>query len=131
MTITWKSACWGAALVLCASTLPAAAQRIVSPGQTTYYFSGTTADPIDASLPATNPGRMGDTIRQADNILNKLKDMLAKNQQARSEAVVRADPFHRPDRCQLAEQPVHGGAGQPGFLGQVAHPRTAQRTQDL
>ena len=36
--------------------------------------------------------------------------------------LVRADPFHRPDRCQLAEQPVHGGAGQPGFLGQVAHP---------
>jgi enamine deaminase RidA (YjgF/YER057c/UK114 family) len=79
MTVTWKSACLGAALALFASAVPAAAQRIVSPGQTTYYFSGTTADPIDASLPATNPGRMGDTVRQADNILNKLKDMLAKN----------------------------------------------------
>jgi enamine deaminase RidA (YjgF/YER057c/UK114 family) len=78
MTASWKFACLGAAL-LCASAMPAAAQRIVAPGLTTFYFSGTTADPVNASIPAGSPGRMGDTVQQADNILNKLQDMLAKN----------------------------------------------------
>ena len=77
MTASWKFACLGAALALCASALPAAAQRIVPPGFTTFYFSGTTADPINPSLPAGSPGRMGDTVEQADNILTKLKGMLA------------------------------------------------------
>jgi enamine deaminase RidA (YjgF/YER057c/UK114 family) len=79
MTASWKSACLGAALALCAFTLPASAQRIVPAGYTTYYFSGTTADPVNPNLPAGAPGRMGDTVQQADNILNKLQAMLAKN----------------------------------------------------
>ena len=78
MTNSFKLACLGAAL-LCAGALPAAAQRIVPTGQTTYYFSGTTADPINPNIPAGQPGRMGDTVKQADNILNKLQAMLAKN----------------------------------------------------
>ena len=79
MTASWKFACLGAALALCASALPAAAQRIVPPGYTTFYFSGTTADPVNPNIPAGQPGRMGDTVQQADNILNKLQGMLAKN----------------------------------------------------
>ena len=79
MTAIWKFACMGAALALCASAVPAAAQRIVPPGYTTYYFSGTTADPVNPNIPAGGAGRMGDTVQQADNILNKLRDMLAKN----------------------------------------------------
>lgn len=79
MTASWKFACLGAALALCGSVLPAAAQRVVPPGQTVYFFSGTTADPVNPSIPAGQPGRMGDTVQQADNILNKLRDMLAKN----------------------------------------------------
>jgi enamine deaminase RidA (YjgF/YER057c/UK114 family) len=78
MTNSWKFACLGAAL-LCASALPAAAQRIVPAGQTTFYFSGTTADPVNPNIPAGQPGRMGDTVQQADNILTKLQAMLAKN----------------------------------------------------
>jgi enamine deaminase RidA (YjgF/YER057c/UK114 family) len=74
MTKSFKLACLGAAL-LCASALPAAAQRIVPAGQTTYYFSGTTADPLNAS----NPNDRGTTVQQADNILGKLQAMLAKN----------------------------------------------------
>ena len=74
MTKSFKFACLGAAL-LCASVLPAAAQRIVPAGQTTYFFSGTTADPLNAS----NPNDRGTTVQQADNILNKLQAMLAKN----------------------------------------------------
>ena len=74
MTKSLKFACLGAAL-LCASVLPASAQRIVPAGQTTYYFSGTTADPLNAS----NPNDRGTTVQQADNILNKLQAMLAKN----------------------------------------------------
>lgn len=79
MTASWKSACLGAGLALCLSAIPAAAQRIVPPGHTIYFFSGTTADPLNPNIPAGSPGRMGDTVQQADNILNKLKDMLAKN----------------------------------------------------
>jgi len=78
MTASWKFACL-AALALCASALPAAAQRIVPPSQTVYFFSGTTADPLNATLPPGSAGRMGDTVQQADNILNKLQAMLAKN----------------------------------------------------
>jgi len=78
MTAIWKFACMGAALALCASAVPAAAQRIVPPGYTTYYFSGTTADPANPNIPAGGAGRMGDTVQQADNILNKLQGMLAK-----------------------------------------------------
>ena len=74
MTKSFKLACLGAAL-LCACALPAAAQRIVPAGQTTYYFSGTTADPLNAS----NPNDRGTTVQQADNILTKLQAMLAKN----------------------------------------------------
>ena len=40
MIASWKFACLGAAL-LCASAMPATAQRIVGPGITTFYFSGT------------------------------------------------------------------------------------------
>ena len=79
MTAHWRSACLGAALALCVSVLPAAAQRIVPPGQTIFFFSGTTADPVNPNIPAGQPGRMGDTVQQADNILNKLQGMLAKN----------------------------------------------------
>jgi 2-iminobutanoate/2-iminopropanoate deaminase len=79
MTASWKFACLGAASALCASAMPAAAQRIVSPGITTFYFSGTTADPVNPAIPAGGAGRMGDTIQQADNILTKLQGMLAKN----------------------------------------------------
>jgi len=78
MIASWKFACLGAAL-LCASAMPATAQRIVGPGITTFYFSGTTADPLNPNIPAGGAGRMGDTVQQADNILNKLQAMLAKN----------------------------------------------------
>ena len=74
MTKSLKFACLGAAL-LCASVLPAAAQRIVPAGQTIFFFSGTTADPLNAA----NPNDRGNTVQQADNILTKLQAMLAKN----------------------------------------------------
>ena len=77
MRASWK--CLTAAVALCASVLPASAQRIASPGQTVYFFSGTTADPLNPNIPAGSPGRMGDTVQQADNILGKLQAMLAKN----------------------------------------------------
>ena len=38
-------------------------------------------------------------------------DALAEGQQARAEPVVGADSFHRPDRRQLAQQPINRGAG--------------------
>ena len=79
MTANWKFACLGAALALCVTALPAAAQRIVPPGQTIFFFSGTTADPVNPNIPAGQPGRMGDTVQQVDSILNKLQGMLAKN----------------------------------------------------
>ena len=79
MMASWKFACLGAALALCTSALPASAQRIVPAGYDTYYFSGTTADPINASIPAGSPGRMGDTVQQADKILTNLQAMLTKN----------------------------------------------------
>ena len=74
MTASWKSAglSLGAALALCASVLPASAQRIVKAGYDTYYFSGTTADPLNPA----NPNDRGNTVQQADNILNKLQGML-------------------------------------------------------
>ena len=74
MTASWKSAAlsFGAALALCASVLPASAQRVVPAGYDTYYFSGTTADPLNAA----NPNERGNTVQQADNILNKLQGML-------------------------------------------------------
>ncbi len=77
MTASWKSTVLGlgAALALCATVLPATAQRIVPTGQTTYYFSGTTADPLNPS----NPNDRGSTVQQADNILNKLQAMLQKS----------------------------------------------------
>ena len=77
MTASWKSAVLslGVALALCASILPASAQRVVPAGYDTYYFSGTTADPLNPA----NPNERGNTVQQADNILNKLRDMLAKN----------------------------------------------------
>jgi len=78
MKTPWRFACLGAALALCASALHAAAQRVVPPGYTTFYFSGTTADPVNPNIPAGSPGRMGDTVQQADNILTKLQGMLAK-----------------------------------------------------
>ena len=73
MTASWKFAYLGMSLALCASVLPASAQRVVPPGYTTFYFSGTTADPLSPS----NPNERGDTVRQADNILTKLQGMLA------------------------------------------------------
>src|SRR5258706_13455972 len=76
MTASWKFACLGAALTLCASAMPAAAQRVVPPGYTTFYFSGTTADPLNPNIPAGSPRRMADTIHQADTILTKLQGML-------------------------------------------------------
>lgn len=79
MNRSWKLAYLGAALTLLTSAMPAAAQRIVPPGQTIFFFSGTTADPVNPNIPAGQPGRMGDTVQQADNILNKLQGMLAKN----------------------------------------------------
>ena len=79
MTASWKLACLGATLALGASVLPAAAQRIVAPGQSIYYFSGTTADPLNPAIPAGQPGRMGDSVQQTDSILNKLQAMLEKN----------------------------------------------------
>ena len=79
MTASWKFAFLGAALALCTSVLPASAQRIVQPGQTVYFFSGTTADPLNPAIPAGSPGRMGDTVQQVDSILNKLQAMLEKN----------------------------------------------------
>ena len=77
MTASWKFAVRGigAALALCASVLAANAQRIVPAGYDTYYFSGTTADPLNAS----NPNDRGNTVQQADNILNKLQGMLQKS----------------------------------------------------
>jgi enamine deaminase RidA (YjgF/YER057c/UK114 family) len=77
MTAFWKCAVLGlvAALALCAPVLPANAQRIVPAGYDTYYFSGTTADPINPS----NPNDRGNTVQQADNVLNKLQGMLQKS----------------------------------------------------
>lgn len=77
MTASLKSAvlALGASLVLCASAPPASAQRIVPSGYDTYYFSGTTADPLNPS----NPNDRGNTVQQADNILNKLQGMLQKS----------------------------------------------------
>lgn len=77
MTAFWKYAVFGlvAALVLCAPVLSANAQRIVPAGYDTYYFSGTTADPINPG----NPNDRGNTVQQADNILNKLQGMLQKS----------------------------------------------------
>jgi len=77
MTTSLKSAvlAFGASLVLCASAPPASAQRIVPSGYDTYYFSGTTADPLNPS----NPNDRGNTVQQADNILNKLQGMLQKS----------------------------------------------------
>src|SRR3569623_2455278 len=74
MTASWKSAAlsFGAALALCASILPASAQRVVKAGYDTYYFSGTTADPLNPA----NPNDRGNTVQQADNILNMLQGML-------------------------------------------------------
>ena len=74
MTVSWKSAVLslGVALGLCASILPASAQRVVPAGYDTYYFSGTTADPLNPA----NPNERGNTVQQADNILNKLQGML-------------------------------------------------------
>ena len=77
MTASWKFACVAAGLALCASVLPASAQRVVPPGQTIFFFSGTTADPLNAAIPAGSPGRMGDSVQQTDSILNKLQGMLA------------------------------------------------------
>src|SRR3569623_68708 len=65
---------FGAALALCASIQPASAQRVVKAGYDTYYFSGTTADPLNPA----NPNERGNTVQQADNILNKLQGMLQK-----------------------------------------------------
>ena len=77
MTASWKSAGLGlgAALGILASILPASAQRVVPAGYDTYYFSGTTADPLNPA----SPNERGTTVQQADNILNKLQGMLAKN----------------------------------------------------
>lgn len=74
MTVSWKSAAigLGAAFALCAAILPASAQRVVKAGYDTYYFSGTTADPLNPA----NPNDRGNTVQQADNILNKLQGML-------------------------------------------------------
>ena len=74
MTVSWKSAAigLGAAFTLCAAILPASAQRVVPAGYDTYYFSGTTADPLNPA----NPNERGNTVQQADNILNKLQGML-------------------------------------------------------
>jgi len=102
MTASWKFACLGAALALCASALPAAAQRVVPPGQTVYFFSGTTADPLNPNIPAGQPGRMGDSVQQTDSILNKLRDMLAKNNLGFGD-VVKATVF-------LVGDPAKGGA---------------------
>ena len=55
MTASWKFACVAAGLALCASVLPASAQRVVPPGQTIFFFSGTTADPLNAAIPAAIP----------------------------------------------------------------------------
>jgi enamine deaminase RidA (YjgF/YER057c/UK114 family) len=90
-----------AALALCASAMPAAAQRIVPPGQTIFFFSGTTADPLNPNIPAGSPGRMGDTIQQADNILGKLQGMLAKNNLGFGD-VIKATVF-------LVADPAKGG----------------------
>ena len=74
MTASWKSAALGlgAALGILVSILPANAQRVVKAGYDTYYFSGTTADPLNPA----NPNDRGNTVQQADNILNKLQGML-------------------------------------------------------
>jgi len=74
MTASWKSAVLSLAVAagLCASVLPASAQRVVPAGYDTYYFSGTTADPLNPA----NPNERGNTVQQADNILNKLQGML-------------------------------------------------------
>ena len=102
MIASWKFACLGAALALCASAMPAAAQRIVPPGQTIFFFSGTTADPLNPNIPAGSPGRMGDTVQQADNILGKLQGMLAKNNLGFGD-VIKATVF-------LVGDPAKGGA---------------------
>ena len=77
MTASWKFPVLGlgACLALCVSILPASAQRIVPAGYDTYYFSGTTADPLNPA----SPNDRGTTVQQADNILNKLQGMLQKS----------------------------------------------------
>ncbi len=70
----FAAASLGAGLMLCAAILPASAQRVVPAGYDTYYFSGTTADPLNPA----NPNERGNTVQQADNILNKLQAMLQK-----------------------------------------------------
>ena len=77
MTAYWKSIVLAsvAALALGALVSPASAQRIVPAGYDTYYFSGTTADPLNPA----NPNDRGTTVQQADNILNKLQGMLQKS----------------------------------------------------
>ena len=55
----------------------------------------------------------------------------AEDQQARCETVVHACLFDGPYGRQLAQQPVHGGAWQAGFLRKVGDPRAPQRTQEL
>jgi enamine deaminase RidA (YjgF/YER057c/UK114 family) len=90
MRASWKYLVVGVAL--CASVLPASAQRIASPGQTVYFFSGTTADPLNPNIPAGQPGRMGDSVQQTDSILNKLQAMLEKNNLAFSD-VIKATVF--------------------------------------
>ena len=72
---SWKFALIGA--LLCATAIPASAQRVVPPGQTIFFFSGTTADPLNPAIPAGSPGRMGDTVQQTDSALNKLQGMLS------------------------------------------------------
>jgi enamine deaminase RidA (YjgF/YER057c/UK114 family) len=74
MPVSWKSAVLslGVTLGLCAFVPPASAQRVVKAGYDTYYFSGTTADPLNPA----NPNERGNTVQQADNILNKLQGML-------------------------------------------------------
>ena len=103
MTASWKirspefaTRAW---LALCASVLPASAQRIASPGQTVYFFSGTTADPLNPNIPAGQPGRMGDSVQQTDSILNKLQAMLEKNNLAFGD-VIKATVFLVADPCQ-------------------------------
>jgi hypothetical protein len=51
--------------------------------------------------------------------------------QAGAEPVVGTDSFHRPDRCQLAQQPINRGAGQRGLCGQFRQSCATERPQDL
>ena len=69
-------------------------------------------------------------LREATQPFHR-RDVLAENQQPRRETVVHASLLDGSDGCQLAQQPVHGRAGQPGFLRQLGDPRAAERTQEL